>query len=102
LLQVLHLILTSLTHKSSPVLWKRLQRDFPRELVPVVLAPLLYPTSPDPPPATMDQADTLGAALLDAGLPSLIPDVGAAFTANLDACKNMITNLTGRKRSFCS
>lgn len=47
----------------------------------------------------MEQADSLGAGLLDAGLPSLVPDVGAAFTASLDACKNMLTNLTGGELS---
>jgi CCR4-NOT transcription complex subunit 1 len=34
---------------------KSLRRDFPRELVPVVLAPLLYPSKPDLPMDKVNQ-----------------------------------------------
>lgn len=50
--QVLHLILSQAFHTANPYnlpvetkekFLKHLRRDFPRELVPVVLAPFLYP-----------------------------------------------------------
>lgn len=50
--EVLHLILTEtltdknlygLSSETKKTFFKNLKRDFPRELVPVVLAPLLYP-----------------------------------------------------------
>jgi CCR4-NOT transcription complex subunit 1 len=42
---------------------KSLRRDFPRELVPIVLAPLLYPSKPDLP---MDKVNQDSSAMANA------------------------------------
>lgn len=91
----MHLILTSLNSDTSSVLWKRLQRDFPRELVPVILCPVLYPITTDP----MEASESISSGMIDTGLASLVPDLGASFTANIDTCKTMLTNLTGGELS---
>lgn len=46
---------TGVTPETKEVFLKNLRRDFPRELVPVVLAPLLYPNSPDLPMDKLNQ-----------------------------------------------
>lgn len=38
---------------------KNLRRDFPRELVPVVLAPLIYPNKPDLPMDKLNQDSSI-------------------------------------------
>lgn len=61
--EILHLILSYIFEKSNKVelssetkekFLKSLRRDFPRELVPVVLAPLLYPGDGESAPKNID------------------------------------------------
>lgn len=61
--EVLHLILSQTFHTANPYnlpaeakekFLKNLRRDFPRELVPVVLAPLLYPGDGETPQSKIE------------------------------------------------
>ena len=48
---------------------KSLRRDFPRELVPVVLAPLLYPSKPDLPMDKVNQdSSTMTNTMVSTGI----------------------------------
>lgn len=102
--EVLHLILTSLAQdklsisvETKTIFWKRLQRDFPREHVPVILAPLLYPDRPDLPMEKVNQETTVMANnLLENSLPDLIMEMGYGFCSSVEECKNNLINLNAR------
>ncbi|KAL0280391.1 UNVERIFIED_CONTAM: hypothetical protein PYX00_001693 [Menopon gallinae] len=102
--EVLHLILTSLAQdkfsisvESKTIFWKRLQRDFPREHVPVILAPLLYPYRPDLPMEKVNQETTIMANnLLENSLPDLIMEMGYNFCSTIEDCKNNLINFGAR------
>lgn len=102
--EVLHLILTSLTEdkfsisaETKTIFWKRLQRDFPREHVPVILAPLLYPDRPDLPMDKVNQETTIMASnLLENSLPDLIMEMGYSFCSTVEECKNNLINFNSR------
>lgn len=49
------MFVSGVTAEVKEVFLKNLRRDFPRELVPVVLAPLLYPPDPDLPMDKLNQ-----------------------------------------------
>ncbi|KAJ9577751.1 hypothetical protein L9F63_005671, partial [Diploptera punctata] len=106
--EVLHLILTNLlfgpkdqfgiTPETGDAFLKNLRRDFPRELVPVVLAPLLYPYKPD---LLMDKVNqdntTMTNTMLDGNnLADLIMEIGYGFCSSVEECRNNLVNLGGR------
>lgn len=72
------------------IFWKILQRDFPREHVPIILAPLLYPNRHDLPMDKINSETTnmSNYLVLENSLPTLIMEMGYGFCSNLDECKN--------------
>ncbi|XKL59833.1 hypothetical protein PGB90_000849 [Kerria lacca] len=99
--QVIHFILTYLfsakdlfgiNFESKELFLHSLRRDFPRELVPVVLSPLLYPNlNFDLQFSKMSEESTAMAnTLLDDSLPNLIMEMGYGFCSNIeDGRQNM-------------
>ncbi|XP_013136530.1 PREDICTED: CCR4-NOT transcription complex subunit 1 isoform X2 [Papilio polytes] len=76
---------------------KRLRVDFPREVVPIVLAPLLYPDDTQTPLEEMSTADDMAVAMMDNSLAEIIRDMGYGFTASFEECKNSMLNFGARE-----
>lgn len=106
--EVLHLILTNLLYgpkdrfgivaETKETFLKSLRRDFPRELVPVVLAPLLYPSKPDLPMDKVNQdSSTMTNTMLDGSLADLIMEIGYGFCSSVEECRNNLVNLGARE-----
>lgn len=76
---------------------KRLRCDFPREVVPIILAPLLYPDDTKTPLKEMTTADDMTAAMMDNTLADIIRDIGYSFTASVEDCKSNMLNFGARE-----
>lgn len=72
---------------------KTLQRDYTKDLLPVVLAPLLYPAESELEPEMASEGPT---GILDTSLSDLVSEMGYSFTASLEDCRNNLINLGGR------
>ncbi|XP_026284061.1 CCR4-NOT transcription complex subunit 1 [Frankliniella occidentalis] len=100
--EVLHLILSSVfcdpgnqfgvTSETKESFLKNLRRDFPRELVPVVLAPLLFPNKPDLPMDKLNQDST--AMANSQQLADMIMEMGYNFTSSFEQCRNALGSLS--------
>ncbi|XP_061382387.1 CCR4-NOT transcription complex subunit 1 isoform X1 [Danaus plexippus] len=102
--EVLQTLLTSLAYENfrlaavtKDLFLKRLRIDFPREVVPIVLAPLLYPDDTQTPLEEMTTSDDMTAAMMDNTLAEIIRDIGYAFTASVEDCKNNMVNFGARE-----
>lgn len=76
---------------------KRLRRDFPREVVPIILAPLLYPDDTKTPLKEMTTANDMSAAMMDNPLADIIREIGYSFTSAVEECKNTMLNYGARE-----
>ncbi|XP_072946619.1 CCR4-NOT transcription complex subunit 1-like [Epargyreus clarus] len=97
--EVLQTLLISLAHDNFQIpsvtkdlFLKRLREDFPREVAPIVLAPLLYPDDTQFPLDEVNTAGDLTAAMMEVSLADAIKDIGFSFTASVEECKKHITN----------
>ncbi|XP_015598376.1 CCR4-NOT transcription complex subunit 1 isoform X7 [Cephus cinctus] len=105
--EVLYLILSEVFHEPNQFglssegkekFLKNLRRDFPRELVPVVLAPLLYPGDGETPQATIEL--NMAANPMDgSSLVELIMELGYGFTTNVEECRAALAGLGAREIS---
>ncbi|KAG8039882.1 hypothetical protein G9C98_000611 [Cotesia typhae] len=105
--EVLHLILIEtlkdqnsygLSSETKEKFLKNLKRDFPRELVPVVLAPLLYPG--DGEITHVPNELNMATNQMDANsLVELIMELGYGFTNNVEECRAALTGLGAREIS---
>ncbi|XP_046976723.1 CCR4-NOT transcription complex subunit 1 isoform X2 [Vanessa cardui] len=102
--EVLQTLLTSLAYDNfrlaavtKDLFLKRLRIDFPREVVPIVLAPLLYPDDTQTPLEEMTTSDDMAAAMMDNSLAEIIRDIGYTFTASVEDCKNNMINFGARE-----
>lgn len=105
--EVLHLILSQAFHEPNQFglsseakekFLKNLRRDFPRELVPVVLAPLLYPGDGETPQATIEI--NMAANSMDGNsLVDLIMELGYGFTSSIEDCRSALASLGAREIS---
>ncbi|RZF38916.1 hypothetical protein LSTR_LSTR005163 [Laodelphax striatellus] len=106
--EVLHLILSSVlfapseqfgvTPEVKEIFLKNLRRDFPRELVPVVLAPLLYPSSTDLPMDKLSQDTSSMANTMhdtQVSLADLLLEVGYSLCASVEVCRQHMLSLSG-------
>lgn len=103
--EVVHLILSTilknpkevgLTNDIHTTFLKTLQRDFPRELVPVVLAPLVYPEQCELAPEMSSEGPGLSGGMLETSLADLVTEIGYGFTSSVEECRNNIMKLGGR------
>ncbi|XP_013184897.1 CCR4-NOT transcription complex subunit 1 isoform X2 [Amyelois transitella] len=100
--EVLQTLLTNLAHENLATVTKdlfllRLRVDFPREVVPIVLAPLLYPDDTQTPLEEMTTADDMTAAMMENSLAEIIRDIGYSFTSSIEECKNNMLNFGARE-----
>lgn len=102
--EVLQVLLLSLSHESNklaPVTRElfvnRLRSDIPRELVPIVLAPQLYPDPTRTPLEEMTAPDDMAAAMMEHSLADVIRDIGYSFTSSVEECKTNMLNFGGRE-----
>ncbi|XP_028158928.1 CCR4-NOT transcription complex subunit 1 isoform X2 [Ostrinia furnacalis] len=100
--EVLQTLLTSLSQErlatvTKDLFLKRLRVDFPREVVPIVLAPLLYPDDTQTPLEEMTTADDMAAAMMETSLAEIIRDIGHPFTASVEECKANMLNFGARE-----
>ncbi|XP_019755712.2 CCR4-NOT transcription complex subunit 1 isoform X2 [Dendroctonus ponderosae] len=103
--ELLHLILSSilespkevgLTNDIHTTFLNSLQRDFPRDQVPVVLAPLVYPEQAELFSEMSSDGPGLSGGTLDSSLSDLVKELGYIFTSTLEECRNSIIKLGGR------
>ncbi|XP_076649788.1 CCR4-NOT transcription complex subunit 1 isoform X4 [Halictus rubicundus] len=105
--EVLHLILSQalyaanqfgLSSEAKEKFLKNLRRDFPRELVPVVLAPLLYPDNGETPQAKIEL--NMAVNQMDGNsLVELIMELGYGFTSSVEECRSALAGLGAREIS---
>ncbi|XP_068619927.1 CCR4-NOT transcription complex subunit 1 isoform X4 [Battus philenor] len=102
--EVLQTLLISLAYENfrlAPVtkflFLKRLRVDFPREVVPIILAPLLYPDDTQTPLEEMSTADDMAVAMMGNQLVEIIRDIGYNFTSSVEDCKNNMLNFGARE-----
>lgn len=102
--EVLHLILSAILQSPKDVglstdthsaFLRTLQRDFPKDLVPVVLAPLLYPTESQLTPEMSSDGPGIAGNMLENSLPDLVAEMGYTFTSSLEECRNSLLSLSG-------
>lgn len=105
--EVLHLILWSilkspkevgLSNDTHTIFLNTLQKDFPKELVPVVLAPLVYPEQCELAPNYTTMATDgpgLSGGMLETSLADMITEIGYSFTSSLEECRNNLIKLSG-------
>ncbi|XP_055686768.1 CCR4-NOT transcription complex subunit 1 isoform X2 [Lutzomyia longipalpis] len=77
-------------------------RDFPRDRVPLILAPLLYAEEPEVPADRIvggNQAavGVMSSGIMDTSWANLVMDIGYSFTVSVDECKNHLIKVTGRE-----
>ncbi|XP_050425870.1 CCR4-NOT transcription complex subunit 1-like [Adelges cooleyi] len=108
--EVLHLILChifSVTNRDFGIskevknsLLLNLRRDFPLEVAPVLLAPLIYSNKPDHPMVKMDQ-ETINIKMLDTSLADFMMEIGYSFCVSKDECKkNLMSIIAGNDVTF--
>ncbi|VVC94202.1 unnamed protein product, partial [Leptidea sinapis] len=76
---------------------QRLRSVFPRERVPILLAPLLYPDDTKSPLVEMAAANDLARSMIDSSLAELIREVGYGLTASVEECKIHLLNFGVRE-----
>ncbi|XP_066142150.1 CCR4-NOT transcription complex subunit 1 isoform X1 [Euwallacea fornicatus] len=103
--ELLHFILSSVVEAPKEVgvtndihttFLNTLQRDFPRDQVPVVLAPLVYPEQEELFSEMTSDGSGLSGATLDTPLADLVKELGYGFTSSLEECRNTVLKLGGR------
>lgn len=76
---------------------EQLCKDFPKERVPLILAPLLYSENFGLDPDYSNYHSYLiGSEIMDTSWSNLIVEIGYAFTASVDECKNHLSKVGGR------
>lgn len=80
---------------------QQLCRDFPRDRVPLILAPLLYAedTEVSAQSVKLNSQTLLRSSIMDTAWGSLVMEVGYTFTASLEDCKNHLLKVGGREIS---
>jgi CCR4-NOT transcription complex subunit 1 len=103
--EVLHLILSAilkapkevgLSNSAHRAFLDTLQRDFPKDLVPVVLAPLVYPEHCELSPEMSSEGPGLSGGMLETSLADLVAEIGFGFTSSVEECRNNLMKLGGR------
>ncbi|XP_018332618.1 CCR4-NOT transcription complex subunit 1 [Agrilus planipennis] len=102
---ILHVILSAvlkspkelgLTNDVHTNFLNTLQRDFPKDIVPVVLAPLIYPDQCELAPDMSSDGPGLPGGMIDTSLADLVSELGYSFTSSVDECRNNLLKLGGR------
>lgn len=112
--EVLHQLLTALvtptgaplgkdnklgvTQEQTTLFLNILRKDFPRERVPVVLAPILY-ADPEDLPKDKQQpgAVSMPSSMMENSLAEMVSEVGYGCTASLEECRNTLLSFGVRE-----
>ncbi|KAL4234231.1 CCR4-NOT transcription complex subunit 1 [Mactra antiquata] len=98
-IEVLHLLLAHLVHskeqfgigaEQKEAFLKTLRKDFPRDRVPVVIGPLLYPETEDISIDKLTFVTSMQKTHLDASLADMILESGFSCTSTIEECRNML------------
>lgn len=100
-IEVLHRLLTHVVHgpreqvgvgdDQVTAFVETLKKDFPKERVPVVLAPLLYPELQDISPDNLiPEPSIFSKSVMEDDLADLIHEIGYSSCASVDECKNTL------------
>ncbi|XP_060561916.1 CCR4-NOT transcription complex subunit 1-like [Ruditapes philippinarum] len=98
-IEVLHLLLAHLVHSKEQfgigvdqkeAFLKTLRKDFPRDRVPVVIGPLLYPETEDISVDKLTFVTNMPKTHLDASLADMILESGFACTSTIEECRNIL------------
>ncbi|VVC27811.1 Hypothetical protein CINCED_3A013043 [Cinara cedri] len=103
--EVLHLILShvfaaddqifGISKEVKEVLLQNLRRDFPLEVAPVLLAPLIYPGNPDRPMDKINQdTSSITSTMLDPSLADLVMEMGYSICSSLEECRRNLLSVT--------
>jgi CCR4-NOT transcription complex subunit 1 len=103
--EVLHLILShvfnvddqlfGISKEVKKVLLLNLRRDFPLEVAPVLLAPLIYSDKPDHPMDKINSdTSTIPKIMENPSLPNLIMEMGYSVCSSLDECRRNLLSVT--------
>lgn len=77
-----------------------LRRDFPEDIVPVVLAPLIYPDRGELAPEMSSEAPSgSSASALETSLADLVAEIGYGLTSSVEECRGNLVKLGGREVS---
>ena len=103
--EVLHLILSvalkshkevGLSNELHTTFLNTLKRDFSKDIVPVVLGPLVYSDECEIGPEMSSEGPGLPTSMTDTSLSDLVRELGCSFTNTVDDCKKTLTKLIGR------
>lgn len=103
--EILHLILSAvlkspkevgLSNDIHTIFLNSLQRDFSKDLVPVILAPLVYPDQCELAPEMSSEGPGLPGGMLDTSIADLVAEMGYGFTSSIEECRNSLLKLVGR------
>lgn len=103
--EVLHLILSAILDNPKDVgltndihtrFLNTLQRDFSKEQVPVVLAPLVYPQQSELAPGMSSEGPGLPGSMLETSLADLVNEIGYNFTTSVEECRKNLIKFGGR------
>lgn len=72
---------------------EHLQKDFPKDRVPLILGPLLYTDDLE---IDSDTSELLSTKIMDTPYSNLVIELGYAFTTNTEDCKNHLTKIGGQ------
>ncbi|CAD7076764.1 unnamed protein product [Hermetia illucens] len=80
---------------------KKLREDFPRERVPLIIAPFLYAESEDEIEGgvlldNFTESFSANSRIMDTSWSNLVMEIGYAFTATVEDCKNHLVKVCGR------
>ncbi|CAG9761528.1 unnamed protein product [Ceutorhynchus assimilis] len=103
--ELLHFIVSSileapkevgLTNDIHSTFLNTLQKGFPKDQLPVVLAPLVYPEQFELYSEMSSDGSGLSAGMIDTPLADIVKDLSYGFTSSLEECRNAIIKLGGR------
>lgn len=107
--EVLHFLLTHLLQgpkdqfgigiEQKEAFLNTLRKDFPRDRVPVVLAPVLYQYKLDTIMDTLGSDSSSMCKSVEGSLSELIREIGYGFTASIEECRNALIHLGFRDLS---
>ncbi|XP_050542433.1 CCR4-NOT transcription complex subunit 1-like [Daktulosphaira vitifoliae] len=107
--EVLHLILNQVLKVDDQfgidkdikkALLENLRRDFPLEVVPVLLAPLIYSEKLDCPMEKINQdISSISNTMLETSLADLVMEMGYSACSSLEECRRHLLSITGGNSS---
>ncbi|XP_014252247.1 CCR4-NOT transcription complex subunit 1 isoform X3 [Cimex lectularius] len=107
--EVLHIILSEihklnslelfgLTAETKEAFLHNLRRDFPRDLVPIVLAPLLYSDNSElSMEKLLNDSNNMSHNMVDSSVDDVVGELGLTFTNSVEGCRGHIAQLAGRE-----